>query len=275
MRAHSTQISPVAATISATRNTRKLLWLGTTALSLLLLFVMQQAQAADSNPFEKNYKEQNTNKLKSMNPNPDTQILLSNHKDEDNIKMLEEGYDMIGSSGFTAVDAAPDLALQHGKAIKADKVLIYKKYDSAKVVGTKLQLVREAVKSGKELEPEDLIEEPTQHAFYASYWAKLPAPSFGVHVIKLKLNTNTSPVEGTETIEELPGLKIIAVINDSAAAKANIKRGDTLLKMGDVPLSKAEDLFAAVKKYAGQNVTVELERKGIPEKVTVALNARK
>lgn len=273
MHPHSVQISRKAATVSM-GNPSKLALLAMTALSVLFFMLIQQAHAAE-NPFAKNYKEQNTNKLKSMNPNPDTQILLSNHKDEDNIKMLEEGYDMIGSSGFSAEEASPDLALQHGKAIKADKVLIYKKYDSAKVTGSKLELVREAAKTGRELEEEELIEEPTKYAFYASYWAKLPAPTFGVHVIKLKLNTNTNPADENKTIEELPGLKIVAVINDSAAAKASITRGDTLLKMGDVTLNKVEDLFAALKKYAGQNVTVELERKGVAEQVSVALRARK
>lgn len=274
MRPRSIQSSPKAASNSANKNTAKWLFLGMSVLSVLFFIAIQQSHAAE-NPFAKNYKEQNTNKLKSMNPNPDTQILLSNHKDEDNIKMLEEGYDMIGSSGFSAEEASPDLALQHGKAIKADKVLIYKKYDSAKVTGSKLELVREAAKTGRELEAEELIEEPTKYAFYASYWAKLPAPTFGVHVIKLKLNTNTNPADDVKTIEELPGLKIVAVINDSAAAKAGIVRGDTLLKIGDVTLNKVEDLFAAIKKYSGQSVTIELERKGATEKVTAALSARK
>lgn len=273
MHPRSVQINPIAVAVSK-RHTIKLAWLGMTVLSLIFFMATQQSQAAD-NPFAKNYKEQNTNKLRSMNPNPDTQILLSNHKDEDNIKMLEEGYDMIGSSGFSAEEASPDLALQHGKTIKADRVLLYKKYDSAKVTGSKLDLVREAAKTGRELDEEELIEEPTKYAFYASYWAKLPAPTFGVHVIKLKLNTNTNPADETKMIEELPGLKIIAVINDSAAAKASIKRGDTLLKMGDVTLNKVEDLFAAVKKYKGQDVVVELERNGVPEQMKVALGAKK
>jgi hypothetical protein len=275
MRARSAHSSQTLAIHHTPSSSKKIVFLSFTALSLIFAFMANQAQAEEANLFTKNYKEQNTYKLKSLNPNPDTKILLSNHKEEDNIKMLEDGYDMIGSSGFSAVEASPDLALQQGRAVKADTVLIYKKYDSAKVSGSKLQLVREAAKKGTEIDPSDLIEEPTQHAFYASYWAKLPMPTFGVHVIKLKLNTNDSPVEGTEKIEELAGLNVIAVIKDSAAANAGVARGDTLLKMGDVTLNKADDLFAAVKKYKGQTVTLEIERKGVPKQVSVALNARK
>lgn len=244
------------------------------SLSLLLAGIAHTAFAAEENPFAKNYKQQNTNQLKSMQANPDTKIMQSNHKEDDNITMLEDGYDMIGSSGFTAVEASPDLALQHGRSIKADVVLIYKKYDSAKVSGSKLQLIKEAAKKGGEIDPNDLVEEPTQYNFYASYWAKLPMPRFGVHVIKLKINTNTSPVE-EKKIEALPGLKAIAVIKESPAAQAGIMRGDTLLKMGEVELSSVEDLFAAVKRYSGKTVDVTLERKGEPLSLAVAINPAK
>jgi len=81
--------------------------------------------------------------------------------------------------------------------------------------------------------------------------------------------------DSADEVEAVPGLKIIAVIKESPAAKAGIARGDTVLKIGDMALAEADDLFAAVKKYAGQTVAVELERKGVPTKVSVAINARK
>jgi len=254
---------------------KKVIVTGFLSLSLVLFVFINMAQAAEENPYEKNYKEQNTYNLKSLNPNPDTKIFVSNHKDDDNITMLEDGFDMIGTSGFSATEASPDLAMQHAKSIKADTVLIYKKYGSAKTASSQLQLVKEAAKKGKEIDPNDLVEEPTQYNFYASYWAKLPMPLFGVHIIKLKKNSNESTDEGAATVNALPGLKIIAVIKESPAAKAGIVRGDTVLKIGDMALAEADDLFAAVKKYAGQTVAVELERKGVPTKVSVAINSRK
>ncbi len=240
-------------------------------LSLIFFMVISSAQADEANPYAKNYKEQNTNQLKSLDPNPDTKLYVSNHKEDDNISMLENGYDMIGSSGFSALEASPDLALQHAKAIKADTVLIYKKYESAKTASSKLQLIKEAAKKGGEIDPNDLEEEPTQYYFYASYWAKLPMPLFGVHIIKLKQQSNDS---NPEAVEE-PGLKIIAVIKDSPAAKAGIVRGDTLMKLGDVAITTKDDLFAAVKKYAGQTIPVTVERKDGMAELKVTLNSRK
>ena len=250
---------------------KKIIVTGFLSLSLVLFVFINTAQAAEENPYAKNYKEQNTYKLKSLNANPDTKLFVSNHKDDDNISMLEDGYDMIGSSGFSATEASPDLALQHAKSIKADTVLIYKKHESAKTASSQLQLVKEAAKKGEDIDPNDLVEEPTVHYFYASYWAKLPMPLLGVHIIKLKKNSD----ESTDEVQALPGLKIIAVIKESPAAKAGIARGDTVLKIGDMALAEADDLFAAVKKYAGQTVDVELERKGVPTKVSVAINSRK
>lgn len=239
-------------------------------LSLGVLVFANQIYAAEVNPYTANYKEQNTNHLKSLQANPEPEIFVSNHKADDNISMLENGYDMIGSSGFSATEASSDLALAHAKMIKADTVLVYRKYESAKTASSKLQLIKEAAKTGGEIDPNDL-EEPTQYQYYASYWAKLPMPLLGVHIIKLKQKVEEN---AQEVVKEEAGLKIIAVIKASPAAKANVVKGDTLLKIGEVALVSADDLFAAVKRYAGQTVPVELQRGGIAVETTVALNSR-
>ncbi|MDO9282416.1 MAG: PDZ domain-containing protein [Methylotenera sp.] len=238
-------------------------------LSLGMLIFANQLYAAEVNPYTANYKQQNTNQLKSLQANPEPEIFVSNHKADDNISMLENGYDMIGSSGFSATETSSDLALAHAKKINADTVLVYRKYESAKTASSKLQLIKEVAKTGGEIDPNDLEEEPTQYQYYASYWAKLPMPLLGVHIIKLKQKVEE---DAQEVVKEEPGLKIIAVIKESPAAKANIVKGDTLLKIGEVALASADDLFAAVKRYAGQTVPVELQRGGIAVETAVALN---
>lgn len=236
------------------------------------LLWMSQPHAAELNLYAKNYKEQNDSHLKSAEANPDTKIFVSNHQDDDNISMLESGYDMMGSSGFDAGSVPAELALQHAKAIKADTVLVYSKYSAAKTPGSKLQFIKEAAKTNHEIDPKDLVSEPTQYHYYASYWAKLPMPLLGVHVIKLIKKTNVEDTDVANLSEE-KGLKIIAVIKASPAAKANIVKGDTLLKIGDVDMEQPDDLFAAVKRYAGQTVVVELQHDDTEVKTSVALNA--
>ncbi|MDP3678002.1 MAG: PDZ domain-containing protein [Methylotenera sp.] len=240
-------------------------------LSLGVLIFANQLYAAEVNPYAKNYKEQNTYQLKSLEAHPEPEIFVSNHKEDDNISMLENGYDMIGSSGFAATEASSDLALAHAKAIKADTVLVYRKYASAKTASSKLQLIKEAAKTGGEIDPNDLQEEPMQYQYYASYWAKLPMPLLGVHIIKLKQKVEE---DVQEVIKEEPGLKIIAVIKASPAAKAGIVKGDTLLKIGDVALAQPDDLFAALKRYAGQTIAVALQRGDADVSTIVALDSR-
>jgi hypothetical protein len=110
-------------------------------IALCLIQAVQTVQATE-NLYEQHYKAQNGGNLKSMEARPDTKMYVSNHDDEDNISMLETGYDMIGSSGFEAGGIAPDLALEHAKLIKADVVLVYSKYASKKSPLSKLALIK-------------------------------------------------------------------------------------------------------------------------------------
>jgi hypothetical protein len=235
------------------------------------LFSMQIQ--AEENLYAKNYKAQNNSQLRSLQQTPDTKIFVSNHKEEDNISMLEKGYDMMGSSGFEAGNVPADLALQHGKSIQADTVLVYSKYGASKTAQLKMQAIKDALKNKGEVTEQDLAQDPTVYQYYASYWAKLPTPLLGVHIIKLKQKVDQRQPEVTGPEEN--GLKVIAVVQESPAAKAAIMRGDALLKIGDTPLVKPEDLFAAVKRYAGTTVPVILQRNNENIATTVTLNSPK
>ncbi|MFZ3088284.1 MAG: PDZ domain-containing protein, partial [Methylotenera sp.] len=171
MRNHQQYLTKTSVISKVTANHNwlmKWIYVSFIGLSLTLFALINLAQADEVNPYAKNYKGQNTGNLKSQNPNPDTKIFVSNHKEEDNISMLENGYDLIGTSGFSATEASPGLALQHAKAIKADTVLVYKKYESAATASSKLQLIKEAAKKGGEIDPNDLEEGPTQYQYFAS-----------------------------------------------------------------------------------------------------------
>jgi hypothetical protein len=235
------------------------------------LFSMQIQ--AEENLYAKNYKAQNNSQLRSLQQIPDTKIFVSNHKEEDNISMLEKGYDMMGSSGFEAGNVPADLALQHGKNIYADTVLVYSKYGASKTAESKMQAIKDAIKNKGEVTEQDIAQDPTVYQYYASYWAKLPTPLLGVHIIKLKQKVDPRQTEVTG--QEESGLKVIAVVQASPAAKAAIMRGDALLKIGDVSLVKPEDLFAAVKRYAGTTVPMILQRNNENVATTVTLNSPK
>ncbi len=235
----------------------------------LVAFCMQIAHA-EENLYEINYKAQSSSDLKSMQANPDTKMYVSNHYDEDNISMLEDGYDMMGSSGFEAGSIKPDLALSHAKAIKADVVLVYSKYASKKSPLSKLEMIKEAAKTSGEVDSE-VLESADDEVFkyYASYWAKLPMPLLGLHVIKLKHKSKNSD----DLIEE-DGLKVLAVIKQSPAFKAGLKKGDVLLKMGDMTLQTPQQLSQAALKNEGKTVNISYKRQEEIANTNATLNKR-
>ena len=248
-------------------------WMLASLLTLGTLFMASKLLAAE-NLFEKNYQAQNTGNLVSLQASPDTKMYVGNHKDEDNISMLESGYDLIGSSGFEAGNVMAELALQHAKTIKADAVLVYQKYGLAKTAASKIAVIKEAAKkNGGVVEDKDLKDEPTQYNYYASYWAKLPAPLLGVHIIKLVLVAEDE-AEAATNKKINTGLKILAVIKDSPADKAGLKRGDTLYKIAEVELNKPEELSNVVRKHQGQNVAIEYERGGNKNIAKAQINTR-
>jgi PDZ domain len=239
---------------------------------LVFLMTISANTLAAENLYAQNYKAQNTGNLASLQANPDTKMYVSNHKDEDNISMLEKGYDMMGTSGFEAGDVPADLALQHGRAIKADTVLVYSKYGSAKTAASKISAIKEsAKKNGGEVDLNDLQDEPTQYKYFASYWAKLPPPLLGVHIIKL-VPKNLDDDEKAAAANN--GLKILAVIKDSPAEKAGLMRGDVLYKIGTTVLNKPEELSPAVRQLQGQSALIEYERDGAKAITTAKINQR-
>ncbi len=237
---------------------------------MLTLLCNLQAFAAD-NPYEKNYKAQNTGALVSLQVNPDTKMYVSNHKDKDNISMLENGYDMMGTTGFEGGEVPAELALQHAKAIKADTVLVYTKYGAARTAASKIDTYKEAAKkNGGEIDEKDLIEDDIKYKYFASYWAKLPPPLLGVHVIKLARSAD----EENPQKQLLKGLNVLAVVKGSPAEAAGIERGDMLLKVNDTELNKAEELAKIVRQYQGKSVTIAYERDGDAKTAQATLNTR-
>lgn len=250
------------------------LFMSLSLLGLAVAFFSCQIKAAENmashiNLYAEKYVAQNNSQLKSTQANPSTQLERRNNQQEDNTRMLENGYDMMGSSTFVSTSVSDDLALQHGKALKADTVLVYNKH-----IPIKTNVVRFDGDKTEGLaadEANKIAKESPQTIHYASYWAKLPMPLLGVHIIKLIAAEN----EGVAKADEVQGLTVIAVIKESPAATASIAKGDNLLKIGTLSLNKPEDLYAAVKQYAGQAVPIELLRGNKMLKTTVTLNATK
>jgi serine protease Do len=69
------------------------------------------------------------------------------------------------------------------------------------------------------------------------------------------------PYLGVQTDPDAKDCKITSVVKDSPAEKAGFKENDVIVKFDDTKVSKADDLFEAIrKKKAGDEVSVEVRR---------------
>jgi S1-C subfamily serine protease len=92
----------------------------------------------------------------------------------------------------------------------------------------------------------------------------------GVHVIKLVPRKSDSAT-ATEQVASSAGVRVIAVIHDSAAEKGGVLRGDQLLAINKEKVEDAAQLSTLVRKYRGKTATLKLEREGEPLSLEVQL----
>ena len=89
--------------------------------------------------------------------------------------------------------------------------------------------------------------------FYVSYWAKLPKPLFGTHLISFK--------EDDERYED-GGLFVVAVIKDSAAANSGIERKDRIMTINGISLKEPNEFIKELIKNKGNVVEIAYMRDG-------------
>ena len=219
---------------------------------------------AEENLFEKNYVLQSPEGFKSFEQDPETKILRGWDKDTDNVMMLENGYDFMGFSGFVSTNIPPSVALEHGQKIKADLILIYDRqinegdrasqFKKARRKAIEEKRVKDFGKVTEiEITEEDLVDPNVMYDFYASYWVKLPKPTFGTHFIELGQGENRENAEGVQ---------VIAVIKDSAAAKAGILRNDSITSINGQEVTTPDELISLIRKHKGSDIEVGYMRNG-------------
>jgi len=237
----------------------------------ILLFTILSNLHAE-NVFEKNYKQQGDKNLRSLQAEPSTEIYRGWDKDKDNILMLEEGYDLMGFSSFAGPYVPPSGALEYGKQIKADTMLVYDRQINEATRATVINKARKNLAKKKFdedgkieeiiINEDDLADPDVMYDFYVSYWAKLPKPLFGTHLISFSENDE----RGSEG-----GLFVIAVIKESAAANAGILRQDRIMKINGIELNTPEEFIKELIKNRGQTVVIDYKRSGELKNISVQL----
>ena len=235
---------------------------------LLLLASMTanvQAEEPDStNPYTKSYVSRG---LPSIALQPDAtgaKIYRSDDKEADYLRMLGEGYDMIGESSFEAGDVAPDMVKEQAAKVKADLVMVYTKLKASTPASVQIQKLRDRARQAKK-DPSAVMDDEADdqqiYAYNATYWVRLAPPLIGVHVKQAK--------------DQKEGLTIMAVVKNSPAAEAGLQADDVLTRIGEIELTKPEALSQAAKRYAGQAVEIRFLHEDQPVITTLKVNSRK
>lgn len=187
-------------------------------------------------------------------------------KDADYQRLLEQGYDLLGYSAFEAGDVDPQRLNEQARALHADLTLVYTRRLANVPASVRMDQAKTAAKAASKDAATSTVKlsgaQPAFYEYYAAYWTRLPAPLLGVHVQR-----------DSRLGRDVSGLEVIAVIQDSPAAAADIRKGDTLLRLGDVELRQPQAMLQAARRYAGQRVEVVLDRSGVALTQKVQLNA--
>jgi membrane-associated protease RseP (regulator of RpoE activity) len=221
------------------------------AWTVVALAEPQEAKADEFNPFAESY----VSRMSPPTSGPAVvQIFSGEDKVVDHQRLLEDGYDLLGYSSFESGNVAPEKLKSQAAALHADLALIY-----SRGLDT---LEGHAQKTGRTYQsPADPKADTTYYEYFATYWTKLPMPLLGLHVQRAG-----GSAEG--------GLEVVAVIKQSPADLSGVQNGDVLSRLGEVALSKPEELVQAAQRYAGQSVDLHFSRDGEPMRKTVVLNQR-
>lgn len=220
-----------------------------------------EAPPAQANLFEQFYKPYAMSPQTRSGMPP--RIYRGQDQETDYRRLLEDGYDILGYSSFVAGDVPPEQALAQADKLHADLVLVYTRRSTSvtplslpnRAKPQQEQSPKEGAPSGRLLTPQS-----PQYEYFASYWTQLPPPVLGLHV--------KTPAE------DAAGLAVVAVIKNSPAAEAQIKAGDTLLRIGDTDIRNVQALTQATQRYAGQSVEIVYAHEAETLRKTVVLNAK-
>jgi S1-C subfamily serine protease len=203
------------------------------------------------------------------------------------VAMLEKNYVLLGYSSFNGPGSRASQVLSHATSIGAAAAVVYSKYSNT-VSGT-VPLVLPSQPTTSVSSVQGSVAGTGGYATYsgtattttyggttaynlpyridrfdqfATFWAKGRPPILGV------FGRDLSSEERAE-LERNGGVAIVAVMQGSAAFRANLLRGDIVLALNGVQVQDQQQFFGLLEPLAGTEVSLEIYRSG--DRKTVAL----
>jgi hypothetical protein len=261
-------------------------------IACLLPLVLATACA---NPFHKSYKSSlerwPSGEADRLLPvEGQAKIVTSEDMRKDALRMMEDGYLLLGRSVFRSQEVDPELARKVATENNASVILVARKYaDSVteavamsewiperEIKTTESGVIQGGANAGQMWERErtttiqgefqtEYVPQTTDYYDYAAtYWAKSKPPIFGVLVAATNEETR-------QQLQSNKGVSIRAVIRRSPAFQADLLRGDVITRFAGVEILDPDQFFDTVVENQGKQVDVEFVRNGETKTVSVLL----
>ena len=252
-------------------------------LRLIAVVGLLLSGCAGGNPYVKFYQDRAgvdlTKSPRVVFPTGKPELFRGSDLDADYVRMLEDGYGLVGISSFNGSDDVNvSSALKQATQVHASVVLVYSKYTntvSGSIPWTTPDTQRSTTTlSGNVIGPGGVATysgnassttygtrttyipySDNRHDYFASYWIKLKPPVIGVQIQELT-------TELKKEIGSNKGVVVIAVMKGSPAFTADILRGDILKIIGDTEILDKKKFNDAAVRYAGKKVMVRFIRDG-------------
>ena len=185
---------------------------------------------------------------------------------KDETRLVNEGYVLIGRSTFNAKTQHEHGVTKQARKVGAGKALWYSRYTESDfktrtVPHMKFQYDRSGNIIGETATFHEETTE-TQHFDHgATYWAKLKD-----NVIRLGVSVKDHKVNHRR------GMQVTGVRGNTPATQAGLLPGDTLTRIGKISIHDKESFLKALKKYAGDKISLVFWRDGEEYTRDVKLN---
>jgi hypothetical protein len=270
----------------------------------LLAFVTFVCTTGCATPFETFYKpipSPNLDPTRFIDSNnPPTVSPYSDNIRDDDFRMIEYGYELIGFAQFNGPQKGnmEKKAVEHGARIRAASVLYTSQYDHT-VSGIKTLSIpnsdrvvtsqthgnvqantnRGRVINGSYTETttstvpggSTVIQQPysiDRFSFLATYWKKIDVTRvFSLGVRMRDLNTTERQV-----LQRNGGVAVEVVVRDTPAFRSNILVGDILLALQGLSIESAVQFNQLISQHRGKEVRLDIVRNGQNKTISARLN---
>ena len=237
--------------------------------------------AGCANPYSKFYNDYTggINIAESSNvimPIGKPKLIQGSNVEADGLRMLENGYILLGESNFNAGAINQNTAIDHAKKVYADTVIVYSQYTNTVSGSVPLTVPNTqtsyhsgsiygsgggyASYSGSSTtygtSTTYMPYSFRRYDYYATFWSKAKPMSLGIHFDNLT-------DELRKRVESNKGVYIVAVVKDSPAFNADLLNGDVIRKFNNIEVTNGTHFInLLIAENKGQQIELEIFRNG-------------